>query len=173
MTPATTGFIHESVKVSDIFTDSSTQDLSLLVMKLHPSAHIMLGLPWLCSTNPTTDWVMLSLTFKTGPRLVLPSVTLARACTVAALCHKDIISYLSPIFDSISELCMSAGLSLPTKVVLITLPTSSVKLGLFLSNVAPPSALLLSPNTVSSCQSCCTHGTHCHPGLLRRSPRTI
>src|SRR5882724_4672812 len=43
--PATAGFIHESVNTSISFADHSTQSLSLLVTKLHPSAPIILGLP--------------------------------------------------------------------------------------------------------------------------------
>src|SRR5882724_6661998 len=65
--PATAGIIHESVNISVSFADCSTQSLSLLVMKLHLSAPIVLGLPWLRSTNPTINWSALSLTFKTGP----------------------------------------------------------------------------------------------------------
>jgi len=45
--PAMAGFIHESVNTSISFADHSTQSLSLLVTKLHPSALIVLGLPWL------------------------------------------------------------------------------------------------------------------------------
>src|SRR5882672_11025066 len=45
--PATAGFIHESVTTSVAFTDGSTQNLSLLVTKLHPLALMVLGLPWL------------------------------------------------------------------------------------------------------------------------------
>jgi len=65
--PVTTGFIHESVNISVLFADYSTQSLSVLVTKLHPSALIILGLPWLQSTNPMIDWSALFLTFKTGP----------------------------------------------------------------------------------------------------------
>src|SRR5882672_4307231 len=42
--PATAGFIHESVTTSVAFTDGSTQNLSLLVTKLHPSAPMVFGL---------------------------------------------------------------------------------------------------------------------------------
>ena len=45
--PVTVGFIHESVHISVSFADHLTQSLSLLVMKLHPSAPIDFGLPWL------------------------------------------------------------------------------------------------------------------------------
>ena len=65
--PATAGFIHESVTTPVAFTDGLTQDLSLLVTKLHPSAPMVFGLPWLQSTNPIIDWSTLSLTFQTGP----------------------------------------------------------------------------------------------------------
>src|SRR5882724_11752314 len=84
------------------------------------------------------DWSALSLTFKTGPQSALLSLALARACSTATLHHKDIISDLSPVFDSIPELCNSSGPSILTKVVLISKLTSSVKLGPFLSNSAPP-----------------------------------
>ena len=42
----------------------------------------------------------------------------------AALCHEDIISDLSPVFDSIPELCTSSGPVILTKVVLIAKPMS-------------------------------------------------
>src|SRR5882724_3385248 len=103
--PATAGFIHESVNTSILFADHLTQSLSLLVTKLHPSAPIVLGLPWLRSTNPTIDWLALSLTFKTGSQSALPSLAWARACSTAALRHEDIISDMPPVFDSIPELC--------------------------------------------------------------------
>src|SRR5882724_11982640 len=45
---------------------------------------------------------------------------------------------MPPVFDSIPELCTYSGPSIPTKVVLISKPTSSVKLGPFSSNSAPP-----------------------------------
>src|SRR5467141_361228 len=84
------------------------------------------------------DWSTLSLTFKTGPRSVLPSLALVRACSTAALHHEDIISDLSLVFNSIPELCTASGPSLPTKVVASAQKMSSVKLGPFLSNSAPP-----------------------------------
>src|SRR5882724_4323001 len=120
-----------------MFADHSTQYLSLLVTKLHPSALIILGLPWLQSTNLMINWSVLSLTFKTGPQSAFPLLALARACSTATLCHEDIIYDLSPVFDSIPELCNSSGTSIPTMVVLISKLTSSVKLGPFLSNSAP------------------------------------
>src|SRR5882724_345034 len=119
--PATARFIHEFVNISVSFADCLTQSLSLLVTKLHPAALIVLGLPWLRSTNPMIDWL-----------------ALAMVCSTATLRHEDIISDLSPAFDSIPELCTSSGPSIPTKVVLIATMTSSVKLGLFSSNSVPP-----------------------------------
>src|SRR5467141_3889125 len=84
------------------------------------------------------DWSTLSLTFKMGPRSVLPLLALVRACSTAALRHEDIISDLSPVFDSIPELCTASGPSLPTQMVASAQKTSSVKLGPFSSNSAPP-----------------------------------
>ena len=57
--PATSGFIHEYLNTSLTFADSSLQDISLLVTKLHPSATIVLGLPWLRSTKPVINWATL------------------------------------------------------------------------------------------------------------------
>src|SRR5882724_5161371 len=45
---------------------------------------------------------------------------------------------ISPVFYSIPELCNSSGPLIPTKVVLISKSTSSVKLVPFSSNSAPP-----------------------------------
>ena len=59
--PAMSGFIHQSVSTSVL--DESTQTLDLLVMQLHPSAPIVLGLPWLQSTNLVVDWSHLTLAF--------------------------------------------------------------------------------------------------------------
>src|SRR5882724_256157 len=84
------------------------------------------------------DWSALSLTFKTGPQSALPLLALARACSTASLHHKDIISDFPPVFDSIPELCNYSGPSILTKVVPISKLMSSVKLGLFSSNSAPP-----------------------------------
>src|SRR5882724_8985571 len=52
--------------------------------------------------------------------------------------HEDIISNLSPAFDSIPELYNSSGPSILTKVVPIAKLTTSFKLGPFSSNSAPP-----------------------------------
>src|SRR5882724_3354842 len=94
--PVTARFIHESVNISVLFADCSNQSISLLVTKLHPSAPIVLGLPWLQSTNLTINWLALLLTFKTGLQSALPSLALARACSTATLHHEDIIPNLPP-----------------------------------------------------------------------------
>src|SRR5882724_9264523 len=164
--PAMAGFIHESVNTSISFADHSTQSLSLLVTKLHLSALIVLGLPWLRSTNPMIDWSALLLTFKTGPRSVLPSLALARACSTATLHHEDIISDLPPVFDSIPELCNSSGPLIPTRMVPISKLMSSVKLGLFSSNSVPPLLdLYLGTDPDSSHPNSCTHGICCRLGF--------
>ncbi|KAG6879175.1 hypothetical protein C0992_004640 [Termitomyces sp. T32_za158] len=51
------------------------QELWLLVTKLHASAPLILGLPWLCSTNPWINWQSLTLYFDrdtTPPRSSVP-----------------------------------------------------------------------------------------------------
>jgi len=73
------------------------------------------SLPWLRSTNPTINWSTLSLTFKNGPSISVTIIGFGKACSTAALRHKDIISDLSPVFASIPELCTASGPSLLTK----------------------------------------------------------
>src|SRR5882724_7602184 len=72
------------------------------------------------------------------PSISVAIVGLGQGMLTAALHHKDIISDLSPVLYSIPELCNSPGPSILTKVVLISKSTSSVKLGLFSANSAPP-----------------------------------
>ena len=72
--PATSGFIHQLISITVHFSDESHQDLDLLVTRLHPSAPIVLGLPWLQSTNPIINWSTLTLTFQTKPHLSLPAL---------------------------------------------------------------------------------------------------
>src|SRR3977135_673305 len=73
--PATSGFIHEYIKTTISFPDSSSQSLSLLITQLHPSAPIVLGLPWLKTTNPTIDWASMSLQFQSGTGSPPPTIT--------------------------------------------------------------------------------------------------
>ncbi|KNZ75602.1 hypothetical protein J132_02544 [Termitomyces sp. J132] len=42
-------------------TNGQQQELWLLIIKLHPSAPIVLGFSWLCSTNPHINWPSLTL----------------------------------------------------------------------------------------------------------------
>src|SRR5882724_3347466 len=93
----------------------------------------------MAAKHQSDDRLVSSLSpFKTGPQSALPSLALDRACSTATLRHEDIISDLSPAFNSIPELCTSSGRSIPTKVVPITKSTSSVNLGPFSSNSVPP-----------------------------------
>ena len=96
--PAMSGFIHQSISTPVQFSDDSSQTLNLLVTRLHPSAPVVLGLPWLRSTNPVIDWTTLSLTFQTDPKLSLPEIALTLSCTTSAPHHEDIVSNLSPMF---------------------------------------------------------------------------
>ncbi|KNZ73134.1 hypothetical protein J132_01046 [Termitomyces sp. J132] len=43
------------------FANGRQQELQLLITKLHPSAPVILGFSWLCSTNPCVDWPSLTL----------------------------------------------------------------------------------------------------------------
>jgi len=70
--PTTCGFIHDYVKTKITFPKFLCQMISLLITKLHPSALIVLRLPWLCATNPTINWETLSLSFPLGTTSMLP-----------------------------------------------------------------------------------------------------
>ncbi|KAG5719204.1 hypothetical protein E4T56_gene11783 [Termitomyces sp. T112] len=58
-TPA--GDITHCLEMTLTFADGQQQELRLLITKLHPSAPIVLGFSWLCSTNPHVDWPSLTL----------------------------------------------------------------------------------------------------------------
>src|SRR6266481_1472970 len=130
--PAMSGFIHQSVPTTVQFSDESTQELDLLVTKLHPSAPIVLGLPWLQKTNPVVDWANLSLTFRTGPKSALPPITVAMSCVTTAPCHEDITPHISPFFASIPEL-QSKGTLNPTDLSCPVIPGNTVNLGTVIS----------------------------------------
>ena len=102
--PATSGFIQQSVSTSVQFVDESTMTLNLLVTQLHPSAPIVLGLPWLWSTNPVMDWLDLTLAFRSGLKSSLPSMMVAMPCATSALCHEDVVLHIPPLFVSIPKL---------------------------------------------------------------------
>ena len=72
--------------------------------QLHPSAPIVLSLPWLWSTNPVVNWLNLTLAFQSGLKSSLPPMTVAMSCVTSALCHEDIVLHISPLFASIPEL---------------------------------------------------------------------
>jgi hypothetical protein len=81
--PSSAGHISHSVDTQVSFADLSTQELRLLVTTLHPSAPIVLGLPWLRLTNPLIDWATLSITFPSGPKSELPPLTTALSCYIS------------------------------------------------------------------------------------------
>src|SRR6266481_909824 len=139
--PATSGFISQSISTPVQFSDESTQTLELLVTKLHPSALIILRLPWLRSTNPIIDWSTLSLAFRTGPKLTLPAMTVAMSCTTSALHHEDIISNLSPMFALIPELC-TPGTSSPSNPLTDSSHMASISRPVDSSNVADTPCLI-------------------------------
>ncbi|KAG6883588.1 hypothetical protein C0993_005292 [Termitomyces sp. T159_Od127] len=57
------GDITHYVQTILIFANSQRQDLWLLMICLHASAPLILGLPWLHSTNSCVDWQNLTLHF--------------------------------------------------------------------------------------------------------------
>ncbi|KAG5723599.1 hypothetical protein E4T56_gene18161 [Termitomyces sp. T112] len=75
-TPA--GDITHCLETILTFADRQQQELQLLVIKLHPSAPIVLGFSWLRSTNPHVNWPSLTLHLDrdnpTDSRLVLPAL---------------------------------------------------------------------------------------------------
>jgi len=159
--PATAGFIHESVKA-----------LSSLLIVLHrvflsgdkasPVGPYRAGTTLVMQYQPMIDWAMLTLTLKTGPQSVLPSVRLARACIVATAPTKILFPSLSHIRFN-SELCTSAeGHHFPTKWCDYTADIFC-NMGRLVDAAPPPRLFSFPPNTVSSHQSWYTHGTCCHP----------
>ncbi|KAG6834033.1 hypothetical protein H0H93_012419, partial [Arthromyces matolae] len=61
--PTSSGEITHFALVRLTFENQVTQELRMLVTKLHRSASMVLGLPWLQETNPLIDWEVLSMTF--------------------------------------------------------------------------------------------------------------
>ncbi|KAG5721949.1 hypothetical protein E4T56_gene18387 [Termitomyces sp. T112] len=55
------GDITHCLETTLTFANGQQQELRLLVTKLHPSAPIVLGFSWLCSTNPHVNWPSLTL----------------------------------------------------------------------------------------------------------------
>src|SRR5882762_725678 len=68
--PMSHGLITHSITANLLFPSSNCfQIVDLLVITLHPMASIVLGLPWLCYTNPDVDWTRLQLQFHSGNHL--------------------------------------------------------------------------------------------------------
>ncbi|KAG6875020.1 hypothetical protein C0993_011192, partial [Termitomyces sp. T159_Od127] len=57
------GDITHYVQTTLTFSNGQQQDLQLLMTRLHASVPLILGLPWLRSTNPRIDWQNLTLHF--------------------------------------------------------------------------------------------------------------
>jgi len=70
--PAMAGFIRHSLDTPIRFADDTSHSLSMLVTTLHPSAQVVLGLPWLRTYNPDIDWSTLSLSFRDRVSTSLP-----------------------------------------------------------------------------------------------------
>ena len=152
--PTMSGFIHQLISTNVHFSDESHQDLDLLVTKLHPSAPIVLGLPWLQSTNPIIDWLTLTLTFQTKPHSSLLALTNAQLCTTTAVKHKDIIPNISPLIASIPELYTPAVPNLSEPPFDYTLSGSSmVKLGPASSKLLVRSTTVINPQPVGPVDS--------------------
>ena len=62
--PTSAGKITQQYKDSISFKDGTIQMVEFLVTRLHPTAPIVLGLPWLQKYNPDINWSDLSLQFR-------------------------------------------------------------------------------------------------------------
>ncbi|KAG6815275.1 hypothetical protein H0H93_010365, partial [Arthromyces matolae] len=65
--PTSSGEITHFALIRLTFENQITQELRMLVTKLHRSASMVLGLPWLQETNPLIDWEVLSMSFDRKP----------------------------------------------------------------------------------------------------------
>ncbi|KAG6814861.1 hypothetical protein H0H93_011966, partial [Arthromyces matolae] len=65
--PTSSGEITHFALIRLTFENQITQELRMLVTKLHKSASMVLGLPWLQETNPLIDWEVLSMSFDRKP----------------------------------------------------------------------------------------------------------
>jgi len=74
------------------------------------------------------NWSALS-SLQNRPSIGIIVIGLGQDVLTAALYHEDIISDLSPVFESITELCTSSGHSILIKVVPIAKMMSPVKWG--------------------------------------------
>jgi hypothetical protein len=66
-TPSTSGPITDALYMEVVFGKNFRQHLEFFIMKLHPSAKVMLSLCWLQKTNPLIDWRSMIMTFPNNP----------------------------------------------------------------------------------------------------------
>ena len=64
--PTSAGEITKTYKDTISFIDGTIQTVEFLVTRLHPTAPVVLGLPWLKQFNPDINWSDLSLAFREG-----------------------------------------------------------------------------------------------------------
>ena len=64
--PTSAGEITKSFKDTISFANGTIQTVEFLVTRLHPTAPIVLRLPWLKQFNPDINWSNLSLAFREG-----------------------------------------------------------------------------------------------------------
>ncbi|KAF8830708.1 hypothetical protein HHX47_DHR2000968 [Lentinula edodes] len=62
--PTSAGLITQTYTDQISFADGTIHKVEFLVTRLHPTAPIVLGLPWLRMHNPVIDWKELCLTFQ-------------------------------------------------------------------------------------------------------------
>ena len=67
--PTSHGLITHSVSSNLLFSPNCFQVVDLLVTTLHPSASVVLSLPWLRYTNPDVNWTGLQIQFHHGAPL--------------------------------------------------------------------------------------------------------
>lgn len=66
-TPTSSGTISHYISTDVVLPTGSTQHIRFLVTVLHPSAKVVLGIPWLKATKPSIDWSTLQISFPTAP----------------------------------------------------------------------------------------------------------
>ena len=67
--PTSAGDIEKTFKDTISFADGSIQTVEFLITRLHPTAPIVLGLPWLKEFNPEINWKDLTLMFQGKERI--------------------------------------------------------------------------------------------------------
>jgi hypothetical protein len=88
------GLITEYLESPLVFSDGSTHMEKFLITRLHPSARIVLGLPWLRKHNPDIDWSTLQLSFhREGTRLqgaIIHNIIMGQRVTIEELIEEPI-----------------------------------------------------------------------------------